>query len=283
MPSFPIFSLPEWGRYLPILKSTAFYRVWVVVGGLFIILWSLHNLHGIGWGAQPLYMACLFAFFFFSGEGKHEDAWYMQGPAHAVSAIFEKREFPALHHVGHQDFILFAITGGATLLGLFSGGLFPGAMGLLWIAGTSVAIAPSPTPALSGSPKSSEKRDASRSHRKAEKTASFGSPMAQPDSDSESAAPLQKGKCPNCKTQVPEGIRFCYECGQEVLIPEAQKQNLGKTAKAPSTPPPEDTPLEDGIPMIPITGEKIESPSDAENTEFELPKLENRGLPNKND
>ena len=150
MPSIPRFSVPDWGRYLPILKSTAFYRVWVVIGGLFIILWSLHNLHGIGWGAQPLCMVCLFAFFFFSGSGRHDDAWYTQGPAHAVSAIFEKREIPALHHVGHRDFILFAITGGATLLGLFSGGLFPGAMGMLWIAGTSVAISPPPTPTLEG-------------------------------------------------------------------------------------------------------------------------------------
>ena len=282
MPSFPIFSLPEWGRYLPILKSTAFYRVWVVVGGIFIILWSLHNLHGIGWGAQPLYMICLFAFFFFSGEGKHEDAWYMQGPAHAVSAIFEKREFPPLHNVGHQDFILFAITGGATLLGLFSGGLFPGVMGLLWIAGTSVAIAPPPPPALTGPAKTSEKSEASHRPGKTEKTVTFGSPMPQSDSNSETAAPLQKGKCPNCNTKIPEGVRFCYECGQEVLVPESKEQSPGKAPNAPNTPPAEDTPLEEGIPMIPLTGQNIEIPSDSEKTEFELPKLEKKDLQDKN-
>jgi len=273
--SFSIFSPSEWGKLHPILQGTTFYRGWVLGGGAVVLLWTLHNLHGLGWGAQPLYMMCLFTFLFYTGEHIcsrciHYDTWHCGGLGKGAAVLFERRDTPAVHSVRHQHFILMSITAGATLLGLFSGGLVPGTLGIVWIAGASIAIFPKNRQFswIVGRRKAAEQIAEERSRSEAEPSSS--TPLEEP---TDTAPIITDGSCPNCGTNVDPEIRFCYECGQEILHKPSQSSETSPVVTEPQkeTEVEQEQELEDGITMIPVTEDPLPIYEDNAPTSLEIP------------
>ena len=138
-------------KALDFLRSPLFFRVWVVWGGAAVALVSLRFIYWLGWVAQPAYIALLAAFFMTTSRDvcsrcEFYGSWHCGGIGKAAASITPRLKDPIPAEPLLLHYILIGLVIGATMLGLFLGGVPYGVGGVVWLAVAAFSAVPAERP-----------------------------------------------------------------------------------------------------------------------------------------